>query len=105
MDLVGQNDRAVFVGAELILCVDQDQTTFGRDFLAALEERQRIGGERLPLLFGQKLLLDDLGRRQRLVMPAIEFLAGGVMIGSGSSWLSFMPSGKVTPYMLRSPFL
>jgi hypothetical protein len=50
MDLVGEDDAAAFIDAELVFGIDQDKPALGGQFLPARKERQRISGERLPLL-------------------------------------------------------
>src|SRR5207245_4219477 len=52
MDLVGEQNIAVGVRAELVLGIRQDQAAFRRQRLAAIEQGQGIATELSPLLGG-----------------------------------------------------
>ena len=76
MNLVGQDDLAVCVDAELVLGVHQDQAAGRRHLLPAGEQRQGVLAQRLPLQGAQQTLLDDFGRRQGRVVVAVIGLGG-----------------------------
>jgi len=101
MDLVGEHDSAARISAELILGIRQDQAAFRRQRLAAIEQGQGVGTELSPLLGGQQAPGNDVGRRQRLVMPAIERLAGGRQDRLRQALIVPQPVGRRMPYIWR----
>ncbi len=82
MDFVGQHDAAIFVQAQLVLGVGQDQAPLGRHGLAAREQPERIVPDLLPLLGAEQTALQDLVGRERRVV-----IAGVGLGGGGDDWL------------------
>ena len=76
MNLVGQQDVAFSVGSKLVFRIGEDEPAFAGELLPAGEECQRMGRHRVPLRLRQQAAADDLRRRERLVMAAVEGLAG-----------------------------
>src|SRR6185437_8291971 len=74
VDLVGEDDAAVAVEAELVFGVDEDEPVPVRDLAAAREEGEGAGGDVAPLRGGQQAALDDLRLGKLLVVRAVEGL-------------------------------
>ena len=77
MDLVGQDDRTIFVEAEFVLGIDQDQSPPGGDLAPAGEQGHGLVRHLLPLPLGQQLARKNVPRAERRIMRAVLRLGGG----------------------------
>ncbi len=74
MDLIDEPDLAVFVDAEFIFGIDEEETVLGGDFLAMFEQLYRVGACNVPFFKGKPTFGEYFLWRNGAVM--VFFLGG-----------------------------